>query len=437
MIPDERAPFAALGGKTPEEVFGGLVTPCYVLDEGQLRKNGEILAGVAARTGCRILLAQKAFSNYDCYPVLAPFLAGTEASGLFEARLGYEEMPGREVHVFCGAYRDDEFDELLRYAGHIVFNSPAQLARFGPKAKAAGKSLGLRVNPECSTQEGHAIYDPCAPGSRLGTTRDQWDKYMTSELVSLLDGLHFHTLCEQDSDALEVTLEAVSEKFGDVLPRMKWLNMGGGHHVTRPGYDIARLERCIRSARERWGVTVYLEPGEAWALNAGFLASRVLDITENGGVTNAILDCSATCHMPDVIEMPYLPPVYGAVGAANGRPPEANAAPSCHSEESVPTASGDTDPSTPLRSAQDDGSNIYRLGGPSCLSGDVIGDYCFHRPLQIGDLVLFGDLAIYSTCKNNTFNGMPLPNIWRRTEDGHLEKLTDFGYRDFKYRLGR
>ena len=324
MIPDERAPFAALGGKTPEEVFGGLVTPCYVLDEGQLRKNGEILAGVAARTGCRILLAQKAFSNYDCYPVLAPFLAGTEASGLFEARLGYEEMPGREVHVFCGAYRDDEFDELLRYAGHIVFNSPAQLARFGPKAKAAGKSLGLRVNPECSTQEGHAIYDPCAPGSRLGTTREQWDKYMTPELVALLDGLHFHTLCEQDSDDLETTLQAVAEKFGDLLPRMKWLNMGGGHHVTRPGYDIPRLERCIRFAQERWGVTVYLEPGEAWALNAGFLASRVLDLTENHGVQNAILDCSAACHMPDVIEMPYLPPVYGAsVVPAICRPDEA------------------------------------------------------------------------------------------------------------------
>ena len=440
MTAEGRAPFAALDGKTPEEVFGGLVTPCYILDEGQLRKNGELLAGVAARTGCRWLLAQKAFSNYDCYPVLAPFLAGTEASGLFEARLGWETLPEKEVHVFCGAYRADEFDELLGYAGHIVFNSPAQLAKFGPKAKAAGKSLGLRINPECSTQEGHAIYDPCAPGSRLGTTRAQWDKYMTSELVSLLDGLHFHTLCEQDSDALEVTLEAVSEKFGDVLPRMKWLNMGGGHHVTRPGYDIQRLERCIRSARERWGVTVYLEPGEAWALNAGFLASRVLDITENGGVTNAILDCSAACHMPDVIEMPYMPPVYAAVGAAIGRPPEANAAPSCHSErseESVPPASENTDPSTPLRSAQDDSPNVYRLGGPSCLSGDVIGDYCFDRPLQIGDLVLFGDLAIYSTCKNNTFNGMPLPNIYRRREDGTLEQLTDLGYRDFKYRLGR
>ena len=440
MTADGRAPFAALGGKTPEEVFGGLVTPCYILDEGQLRKNGELLAGVAARTGCKFLLAQKAFSNYDCYPVLAPFLAGTEASGLFEARLGFEELPEKEVHVFCGAYREDEFDELLRYAGHIVFNSPAQLAKFGPRAKAAGKSPGLRINPECSTQEGHAIYDPCAPGSRLGTTRAQWNKTMTPELLGLLDGLHFHTLCEQDSDALEITLAAVAERFGDVLPRMKWLNMGGGHHVTRPGYDLERLERCIRFAQDAWGVTVYLEPGEAWALNAGFLAARVLDLTENGGVQNAILDCSAACHMPDVIEMPYQPPVYNAAGAAIGRPPEAEASQDCHSErseESVPPPLENTDPSTPLRSAQDDRSKVYRLGGPSCLSGDLIGDYCFDHALEIGELLLFGDLAIYSTCKNNTFNGMPLPQIWRRRENGRLEQLTDFGYRDFKYRLGR
>ncbi len=424
MTGEHRAPFAALDGKTPEDLFGGLATPCYVIDEGQLRKNAALLGEIAARTGCRWLLAQKAFSNYDCYPVLAPYLAGTEASGLYEARLGFETLPEKEVHVFCGAYREQDFDALLQYAGHIVFNSPAQLAKFGPCAKAAGKQLGLRINPERSTQEGHEIYDPCAPGSRLGTTRAQWERQMTPALIDLLDGLHFHTLCEQDSDALEVTLQAVAEKFGDVLPRMRWLNMGGGHHVTRPGYDVPRLERCIRFAQAQWGVTVYLEPGEAWALNAGFLASRVLDVTENGGVKNAVLDCSAACHMPDVIEMPYQPPVFQA----------------CHcerSEESVPPASEDANPSTPLRSAQDDRSNVYRLGGPSCLSGDVIGDYRFDHPLREGELVLFGDLAIYSTCKNNTFNGMPLPQIWRRREDGTLEQLTDFGYREFKERLGR
>ena len=412
MTGECRAPFAALDGKTPEALFGGLVTPCYVIDEGQLRKNASLLGEIAARTGCRWLLAQKAFSNYDCYPVLAPCLAGTEASGLFEARLGFETLPEKEVHVFCGAYREQDFDELLQYAGHIVFNSPAQLARLGPRARAAGKQVGLRINPECSTQEGHEIYDPCAPGSRLGTTRAQWDRQMTPALLDLLDGLHFHTLCEQNSDALEVTLEAVAEKFGDVLPRMRWLNMGGGHHVTRADYDVPRLERCIRRAQRDWGVTVYLEPGEAWALNAGFLVSRVLDVTENGGVQNAILDCSAACHMPDVIEMPYRPPVYGAAEADAARPPENAAA------------------------AEALCGHSYRLGGPSCLSGDVIGDYCFDRPLREGDMVLFGDLAIYSTCKNNTFNGMPLPQIWRRREDGTLEQLTHFGYQDFKYRLG-
>ncbi len=415
-------PFSALNDRRPEELFGGLKSPCYILDAAALRKNGEILKGVADRTGARILLAQKAFSNFDCYPILQPYLCGTEASGLFEARLGREEWPEGEVHVFCGAYRDDEFDELLLYADHIVFNSPAQLKRFGKKAKAAGKSLGLRINPECSTQEGHAIYDPCAPGSRLGTTRAQWELQMTEELIDLLDGLHFHTLCEQDSDALEITLAAVAEQFGDVLPRMRWLNMGGGHHITRADYDIPRLERCIRKAQQLWNVTVYLEPGEACALNAGFLLSRVLDLTENGGVQNAILDCSAACHMPDVIEMPYQPPVYGA-----------EALESCQSGESE--TGRDSSPQAPQSDRRE--GFAYRLGGPSCLSGDIVGDYCFQKPLQIGDTVVFGDLAIYSTCKNNTFNGMPLPDIWLRHEDGSFERLTQFGYRDFKYRLGR
>ena len=391
------APFRALGGQTPEQAFSGLPTPCYVLDEGQLRKNGEILAGVAQRTGCKILLAQKAFSNYDLYPVLSPYLAGTEASGLFEARLGREEMPGGEVHVFCAAYRDDEIGEIFDCADHIVFNSPAQLRRFGARAKARGLSVGLRINPECSTQEGHAVYDPCSPGSRLGTTRAQLDAQMTPELTALLDGLHFHTLCEQDADALETTLRAVEEKFGDLLPRMRWLNMGGGHHITRDGYDLPLLERLLVSVREKYGLTVYLEPGEAVALNAGFLVSRVLDVVENGATRIAILDASAACHMPDVLEMPYTPPLYGADGA---------------------------------------GECAVRLAGPTCLAGDVIGDYRFARAPEPGDLLVFGDMAIYTTCKNNTFNGMPLPDIWRRGEDGTLTRLTRFGYADFKSRLG-
>lgn len=396
---DARPPFLGLDGRLPEELFGALPTPCYILDEAALRRNGEVLAGVAARTGCKILLAQKAFSNYDLYPVLTPYLAGTEASGLYEARLGAEEMPGKEVHVFCGAYRDEEFNELLHYADHIVFNSPRQLERFGPAAKKAGKSIGLRINPECSTQEGHAIYDPCAPGSRMGTTRAWWDAKMTPELTALLDGLHFHTLCEQDADALEITLKAVEERFGDVLSGMKWLNFGGGHHITRLGYNISQLESCIRRAKQSWGVQVYLEPGEACALNAGYLAARVLDVFRNGETQIAMLDASAACHMPDVLEMPYRPPLYGA-----GEPTE-------H-------------------------PHTFRLGGPTCLAGDVIGDYSFNTPLKEGSLLLFGDMAIYTSCKNNTFNGMPLPGIFVLRPDGQLHCLRTFGYTDFKCRLG-
>lgn len=398
---DTRPPFAALGGYAPAEL-NALPTPCYLLDESALTHNAEVLGALAERTGCKVLLAQKAFSNYDFYPLLAKHLVGTEASGLFEARLGAEEMPGKEVHVFCAAYREDEMGELLRYADHIVFNSPAQLAKLGPMAKAASKSVGLRINPERSTQDGHDIYDPCAPGSRLGTTRAQWELVVAQNpaLLDLLDGLHFHTLCEQDADALAVTLDAVAEKFGDILPQMQWVNFGGGHHITRPGYDMQTMERCIRRAQDDWGVTVYLEPGEACALNAGYLLTRVLDVVQNGDTTVAILDASAACHMPDVIEMPYRPPLLAA-GEPGERP--------C----------------------------TVRFAGPTCLAGDVIGDYSFDAVPAVGDLLVFGDMAIYTTCKNNTFNGMPLPAIFARRPDGSTEKIVSFGYRDFRYRLGK
>ncbi len=377
-----------------------LPTPCYVLDEARLIANGEVLKGVQDRTGCKILLAQKAFSNYDMYKCIAPYLAGTEASGLYEARLGAEEMPDKECHVFCAAYREDEFEELLKYAGHIVFNSPSQLKKFGACAKSAGKSIGLRINPERSTQEGHEIYDPCAKGSRLGTTLAQWNAEMTEELILLLDGLHFHTLCEQDSDALETTLCAVEEKFGFILPKMKWLNMGGGHHITRTDYDIPRLERCIVRMRDKYGLQIYLEPGEAVALNAGYLLTSVLDTLKNGDADIAILDMSAACHTPDVIEMPYRPPLY-----RSGEKGEL--------------------------------SHTYRLGGPTCLAGDIVGDYSFDMLLKEGDRLVFEDMAIYSTCKNNTFNGMPLPDIWAMNADGSFTLLACFGYEDFKYRLGK
>ncbi len=387
--------------------FSALPTPCYVLDEAKLIANGKILHKVQERTGCKILLAQKAFSNYDLYPVIAPYLAGIEASGLYEARLGHEEMPGKECHVFCTAYRDAEFEELLGYADHVIFNSPSQLRKFGVRAKAAGMEVGLRINPECSTQVGHAVYDPCAPLSRLGTTRAQWDAHMAPELVALLDGLHFHTLCEQNADALELTLSAVIQKFGTFLPFMKWLNMGGGHHITRPNYDIPRLERCIARMRNSYDLSIYLEPGEAVALDAGYLITSVLDILtngdtdlENGNTDLAIVDMSAACHAPDVLEMPYRPPLQ-----QSGQPFEK--------------------------------AHTYRLGGPTCLAGDVIGDYSFDAPLQEGSRLIFEDMAIYSTNKNNTFNGIPLPDIFVQRADGTMELLARFGYRDFKYRLGK
>jgi carboxynorspermidine decarboxylase len=397
MKQDLRPPFAGLN-QNPEPLFQ-LPTPCYVLDEGQLNRNGEVLLGVQQRTGCKILLAQKAFSNFNLYPLLSPYLAGTEASGLYEARLGKEELPDKEVHVFCGAYRESDLEELLQYADHIVFNSVGQLKKLGPAAKAAGKSIGLRINPEHSTQEGHAIYDPCSPGSRLGVTLSRWQEEMTPEAEALLDGLHFHTLCEQDSHDLETTIAAVEEKFGHLLPQMKWLNLGGGHHITKPGYDLPRLEKCIRHLQDKYGLEIYLEPGEAWALNAGYLVTEVLDTFRSGTVNLAILDASAACHMPDVLEMPYRPPLYGG-----GEPGEKE--------------------------------YTYRLGGPTCLAGDVIGDFSFHQPLSIGDKLVFGDMAIYTTCKNNTFNGMPLPSIYSMREDGSFRLLAQFGYQDFKCRLG-
>ncbi len=377
-----------------------LPTPCYIIDEAALIKNCILLKQIQDETDCKILLAQKAFSNYDLYPVLAPYLAGTEASGLYEARLGAEHMPDKECHVFCGAYREKDFDELLKYADHIVFNSPTQLKKYGKWAKNAGKEIGIRINPEYSTQEGHDIYDPCAPGSRLGTTLAQWEEHMTPELVALLDGIHFHTLCEQNADDLEKTLSAVEEKFGAFLHKMKWLNMGGGHHITRTDYDADLLKRCILHMKNTYHLEIYLEPGEAVALNAGYLYTQVLDTLKNGDTNIAILDMSAACHTPDVIEMPYRPPLFSS-GEADEKP------------------------------------YTYRLGGPTCLSGDIVGDYSFDTPLKNGDYLLFEDMAIYSMCKNNTFNGMPLPDIFVMRTDGSFELLARFGYEDFKYRLGK
>ncbi len=363
-------------------------TPVYVIDADKLEANLKILQGVERSTGCKILLAQKAFSAYCVYPLIGQYISGTTASGLYEARLGREEM-GKENHVFCPAYLDEEFDEIADICDHIVFNSFAQKQKFGGRRKRA--SIGLRVNPEFSTQEA-AIYDPCAPGSRLGVTKE----HFREDLLGGIEGLHMHTLCEQGADALAATVRVFEDKFGEYLRGMRWLNLGGGHHITKPGYDIALLERTVGHLSDKYGVQIYLEPGEAVALHAGVLATKVLEIVENG-IRTAILDASAACHMPDVLEMPYRPPLRGS-GQANQK------------------------------------KYTYRLSSRTCLAGDIIGDYSFDAPLAEGDVLIFEDMAIYSMVKNNTFNGMPLPSIAVRKGDD-IRVVKTFGYADFKNRL--
>lgn len=366
-------------------------TPSYVIDEGQLRKNLEILKSVEERTGAHILLAQKAFSNYKFYPLIGEYISGATASGLFEARLAYEEMHG-ENHIYSPAYKDDEFGEILDICDHIVFNSFSQWKKFRKRALEHGGSFGLRINPERSTQE-HGIYDPCAFGSRLGITIANFEP---DELEGI-SGLHFHTLCEQNSDDLAATLVAVEEKFGKYLYDMEWLNFGGGHHITRSDYDVELLVSEINRIRQKYDVEVYLEPGEAVALNAGYLMTTVCEIVDNG-IKTAILDTSAACHMPDVLEMPYRPPLKD--GYETGEKPF-----------------------------------TYRLSSLTCLAGDIIGDYSFEKPLNIGDRLMFCDMAIYTMVKNNTFNGMALPSIYKMAENGDISLIREFGYSDFKNRL--
>ncbi|GGL58626.1 carboxynorspermidine decarboxylase [Sporolactobacillus putidus] len=373
--------------------FKSAPSPSYVVDERLLVKNLEILKSIQERTGCRILLAQKAFSMFSLYPLIGKYLSGVASSSLFEARLGREKM-GREVHIYSPAYNENEFDEILRVSDHIVFNSFSQWRKFREKIGSAPKKIecGIRVNPEYSEVE-TGLYDPCAPYSRMGVTEANF----RPEELDGIDGLHFHTLCEQNSDALEHTLQAVDRKFGKYLKKMKWINFGGGHHITRPDYDIETLVRCILLMKEKYGLQVYLEPGEAVALNTGYLVSTVLDIVDNG-MQIAILDTSATCHMPDVLEMPYRPEIIGA-----GKPGEK--------------------------------AWTCRLGGPTCLAGDVIGDYSFDEPLKVGDRLVFCDMAIYSMVKNNTFNGVGLPAIVSYNDTEGLRTVRQFGYEDFKMRL--
>lgn len=370
-----------------------LPTPCYVIDENIIEENCKVLADVMKKTGCHVILAQKAFSNYALYPLIGKYLSGTTASGLYEARLGREEM-GRENHVFAPAYKDEDMDELVKICDHIVFNSISQLEKH--KEKCRNVSIGIRVNPEFSTQDGHEIYDPCGKGSRLGVTAN----LLRNADLTGIDGLHFHTLCEQNSDDLKKTLDVVEEKFDFLLRKVKWVNFGGGHHITRKDYDVELLCDCITHIKEKYNVKVYIEPGEAVALNAGYFITTVLDKVKNSGITCLILDGSAACHMPDVLEMPYTPPL---------------------SEGSIIE--------TPEKEFD------YRLGGNTCLAGDIIGNYRFDHDVQIGERLTFCDMAIYSMVKNNTFNGIPLPSIYSMDRNGDCRLIKSFGYNDFKERL--
>lgn len=371
-------------------------TPSYVVDEKKLIENLEILKRVQDEASCKILLAQKAFSCYALYPLIGKYISGTTASGLYEAKLGYEEM-GKENHVFAPAYHEEDFPELLEICDHIIFNSINQVKKYS-KANVKA-SFGLRLNPECSTQGDHAIYDPCAPGSRLGVTLANLEKALNEDpdCLKYIEGLHFHTLCEQNSDDLETTLKAFEDKFGSYLHNMKWLNMGGGHHITRDDYDIEKLISLIKHVKETYNVEVYLEPGEAIALNAGYLISEVMDIVDND-IKIAILNASAACHMPDVLEMPYRPPLKDS-GESNEK------------------------------------KYNYRLSSCTCLAGDVIGDYSFDNELEIGSKLIFEDMAIYSMVKNNTFNGIALPSIYVLKENDDCQLIKQFGYNDFKCRL--
>ncbi|MGN7760739.1 carboxynorspermidine decarboxylase [Paenibacillus sp. 22594] len=373
--------------------ISNLPSPAYLVDERLLTKNLETLNYVQEQTGAKILLAQKGFSMHALYPLVGKYLHGVTSSSLFEARLGYEEM-GKEVHVYAPAYMDREFDELLTYTDHMVFNSFDQWARFKERVQNAPKNIscGIRVNPEYSEIE-VPLYDPCYNNSRMGVTLPNF----RPEELDGIDGLHFHTMCEQNSDTLERTLKVVEEKFGEYLHGMKWLNFGGGHHITRPDYDLDTLIKCILHMKETYDVQIYLEPGEAVALNTGYLVATVLDTMRNG-MDIAILDTSAECHMPDVLAMPYRPGIIGA-----GEPGEY--------------------PYT------------YRLGGMTCLAGDIIGDYSFKEPLKYGDKLVFLDMAHYSMVKNHMFNGVNLPAIASYNDEEGLKVIREFEYSDFSGRL--
>ncbi len=369
-------------------------SPAFIVDVARLRRNLEHLREIKERAGCKILLAQKGFSMWALYPLIREYLDGTCSSGPWEALLAKEHF-GKEIHVYSPAYTDGDMDEILPIADHISFNTPDQWLRYKGRVAAAGRHVGcsLRVNPEASTGD-HDVYNPCVPGSRLGSTLAA----VQGKDLTGLEGLHFHTLCEQGADALETTLAAVEEKFGDLLRRVKWINMGGGHHITKAGYDTDLLIRLIKRMQSTYGLEVYLEPGEAIAIGTGILAGTVLDTLHNT-MDLAILDVSVTCHMPDCLEMPYRPDIRGA--------------------------------GLPLELA-----HTYRVGGGTCLAGDLIGDYSFPAPLQRGQRVIFEDMAHYTMVKTTMFNGVKHPALctWDAAS-GEFKVVKEFRYEDFRDRM--
>lgn len=368
-----------------------ITTPAYVIDEAVLEENLNIIKKVKDATGCKILLALKAFSLRASFPLISKYLDGACASGIFEARLGYEDFK-KEVHTFSPAFSDKDIKDVIKYSNVVIFNSFNQLYKYAPMVKKAGKQVGLRINPMLSKSP-KLLYSPCVAKSRLGVTAEQFK----DQDLSLVDGFHFHALCEQDADSLQEVLKKFEQDFGKYLPNLKWLNMGGGHHIVRKGYKINLLIKLINHVKSKYGIQVLLEPGEGVVLNAGYLAATVLDIIQNKGNV-AIIDASAETHAPDVLGMPYQPSV---IDAAKG----------------------------PLK------KYLYRVGGPSCLAGDVMGDYSFDKPLEPGQKILFTDMALYSFVKNTTFNGIPLPNIGILGKDGAYKVVKEFGYKDFQNKL--
>lgn len=372
-------------------------SPCYVVDEVAIENNLKILKHVQDASGAKVLLALKAFSMFSLAPLVSKYLSGTCASGLHEARLGHEEFGG-EVHTFSAAFTESDLTEILKISDHVVFNSFGQWQRFQDQVEQAKTErpniqFGLRVNPMHS-EGATPIYDPCAPGSRLGIPKDAFE----GQDLEGISGLHFHTLCEQGFGPLDRTLNAVEEQFSELLEKLEWVNFGGGHHITHPDYDVEGLIKRIRAFSEKYQVQVYLEPGEAIAIRSGVLVSEVLDLGYNA-MNLAILDTSATCHMPDTLEMPYRAEIWGA-------------------------------------GEKDEKAHSYRLGGQTCLAGDVMGDYSFDLPLTIGQRLMFDDMSHYTMVKTSTFNGIGLPSIaiWN-SESNEVKVIKQFGYEDFKGRL--